>query len=64
MKALVALARGTARDKSLQPGERDGRLKRLVADFGAWQERFAAWSEKDESGLGMQKPDAPADEKK
>lgn len=62
--ALVARARDTAADKSLPSGERDARLEQLVADFGAWQERFAAWSEKDDSGLGMQKPDAPAEEKK
>lgn len=63
LKALVTRARDTADDKSLAQPERDERLKRLVSDFGAWQERFAAWSEKDGVGLGMQNSDAPDDEK-
>lgn len=64
LKALVARARDTAGDESLAQPERDERLKRLVADFGAWQERFAAWSQKDGVGIGMQEPAAPDDDEK
>jgi membrane associated rhomboid family serine protease len=66
LKALVARARDTAGDRSLKPDEREGRLRQLDADLHGWQERFAQWvdTEGAEFGVGMQKPDAPAGEKK
>ena len=66
LRALVARARDTAEDKSLNPKEREGRLRQLAADLNGWQERFAQWveAEGEEFGIGMQKPDAPAEGKK
>jgi rhomboid protease GluP len=66
LQALVARARETADDKSLQPAERDERLRLLDANLHSWQERFAQWAEAEgeEFGVSMQKPEAPAEEKK
>jgi rhomboid protease GluP len=66
LKALVARARATAGDTSSEQGERDKWVRQLASDFGVWQERFSHWVEAEggELGLSMQKPDAPADEKK
>jgi rhomboid protease GluP len=66
LKGLVARARDTAGDKSLKQFEREERLRQLDADLHGWQERFSQWVETEgsEFGVGMQKPDAPDDEKK
>ena len=66
LKTFVARARATAGDESLKQSERDGRLRQLAADLHGWQERFARWAQTEgaEFRLGMQKPDAPAEEKK
>jgi hypothetical protein len=66
LKALVARARETAADKSLKPAGREEHLRQLDADLHAWQEHFAQWVEAEggDYGVGMQKPDAPAEEKK
>lgn len=66
LRALVARARETADDRSLKKEERDERLRQLDAELHAWQERFAQWveAEGEELGVGMQKSDAPAEEKK
>lgn len=65
LKALVARARDTASDKSLEQTARDERLQQLANDLHGWQERFAQWvaAEGAEFRIGMQKPDAPAEEK-
>jgi rhomboid protease GluP len=66
LKALVARARDTAGNKSLKPGEREERLRRLDADLRGWQERFDQWvkAEGAEYRIGMQKAGEPADEEK
>ena len=66
LKTFVARAGDTAGDESLEPSERDRRLKQLAADLHGWQERFAQWARTEgaEFRLGMQKPDAPAEEQK
>jgi membrane associated rhomboid family serine protease len=66
LKALVARARDEAGDESLKPEGRDERRRRLEADLHGWQEHFSQWveTEGEEFGVNMQKPDAPADEKK
>lgn len=66
LQALVARARATAEEKSLKSEERDERLRQLNAELHGWQERFAHWvaTEGEQFGLGMQKPGAPAVEKK
>ena len=66
LKGLVGRAREAADDKSLEPPDLEARRARLKADFGAWQEHFAQWIEDEggEFGVGMQKPDTPATEKK
>ena len=53
LKALVTRARQAAGDKSLRPRQRDERLGRLDADFGAWQERFAQWAESEGGDFGV-----------
>jgi hypothetical protein len=53
LKALVARARDTDGDKSLKPAQRGERLKQLDADFGAWQERFSQWIEREGEGFGI-----------
>lgn len=65
LKAFVTRARETAGDQSLKPAEREERRRKLDADFHGWQERFAQWAEAEggEFGVGMQKPEAPAEEK-
>jgi len=57
LKALVARARDTDADKSLKPAARRQRMKQLDDDFGAWQERFAQWIEREgeDFGIGIQK---------
>jgi rhomboid protease GluP len=66
LKAYVARAREAADDKALKPKEREERLRRLDSDLHGWQGRFAQWveTEGEEFGVGMQKPAAPAEEKK
>lgn len=66
LQALVARARALADDKSLKPAEREERLHQLDADLHGWQERFAQWVETEGEGfgVGIQKPDEPAAEKK
>jgi rhomboid protease GluP len=66
LKALVTRARDTADDKSLEQSERAERLHQLNADLRGWQKRFSQWVETEgaEFRIGMQKPDAPDDEKK
>jgi rhomboid protease GluP len=66
LKALVGRARDTAADKSLKPAGREGRLRQFDADLHAWQEHFAQWVEAEggDYGVGMQKPDTPAEDKK
>ena len=53
LKALVARARDMDGDKSLKPAQRGERLKQLDADFGAWQERFSQWIEREGEGFGI-----------
>jgi rhomboid protease GluP len=66
LRALVARARATAGDGSLNQEEREGRLRRLDADLRGWQERFDQWveAEGEQFGINMQRPSAPDDEKK
>jgi hypothetical protein len=66
LKGYVTRARGTAGDKSLKPGKREERLAQLEADLHGWQERFERWvkAEGAEYNIGMQKPEAPGEEKK
>jgi rhomboid protease GluP len=66
LKALVMRAEEAAADKSLKPAERGRRLKQLDADFGAWQERFAQWVEREggDFDIGIQKDEKKPDEEK
>ncbi|HWW76808.1 MAG TPA: rhomboid family intramembrane serine protease [Pyrinomonadaceae bacterium] len=66
LKALVTRAEETAADKSLKPAERRQRTKQLDTDFGAWQERFAQWVEREggDFDIGIQKDEEKPDEEK
>jgi hypothetical protein len=63
LKALVARARDTEADKSLKPAARRERIKRLDDDFGAWQERFSQWIDREgeDFGIGIQKGEKKQD---
>lgn len=63
LETLVGRARTDAEEKSLQPREREQRLKQLEADFGGWQERFAHWVEGEgqDYGVKIQKPEKSTD---
>jgi rhomboid protease GluP len=66
LKALVSRAEETAADKSLKPAERGRRVKQLDSDFGAWQERFAQWIDREgeDFGIGIQKDEKGQEEEK
>jgi membrane associated rhomboid family serine protease len=57
LKAIVARARDTANDKTLDRPEQNKRMMELSHDRGVWQDEFAQWAEDErkKSGVGMQK---------
>lgn len=57
LKAIVARARDTANDKTLDRPEQNKRMLELAHDRGVWQDEFAQWAEDErkKSGVGMQK---------
>jgi rhomboid protease GluP len=64
LKAIVARARDTADDKTLDRPEQNKRMLELSHDLGAWQDEFAQWAEDErkKSGVGMQKSGSADDD--
>lgn len=64
LKAIVARARDTADDKTLDRPEQNKRMLELSHDLGTWQDEFAQWAEDErkKSGVGMQKSGSADDD--
>lgn len=59
LKAIVARARDTANDKTLNDAERGARMDDLSRDLDAWQSDFAQWvkGEGKNAGVSIQNPE-------